>query len=787
MALILPSLVRPTRTERNHLNNVKNKTGAERALLSGQVLNKPLSEKTILIVGLGLIGGSVARGLKSANPKQRILATDLDLERLIQAESDGVVDASGDLTSLCPQADIIVIALPTLGINTILPLIADSVNSSAVITDVASVKSHLMLAVNEQSEDFQRRFVPGHPIAGSEKTGYQASSIDLFQRRNVILTPQLETDTSAIAAINDLWRALGANVLGMSLARHDEVLAATSHLPHLLAFAIVDVLVKQERSEDIFRYAAGGFADFSRLASSDARMWSDIFVANADATIDVLEDYIAELVELKGLLKARDHEQMMKVFTRAKRSRDNFVSKYFKPSSQQTMSTDQLIFTVTPGGQINGKIRVPGDKSISHRSIIFGAIAEGVTRVSGFLEGEDALNTVAAFREMGVTITGPENGELTIFGVGKHGLKAPRTALNMGNSGTAMRLLAGLLAAQSFDSELGGDESLSQRPMNRVARPLAMMGANIETDENGTPPLRVTGSRLKGIEYHMPMASAQVKSCLLLAGLYAEGITKIIEPAPCRDHTERMLKGFGYPSLEVLPANSMDSGSITLEGGHDLRATDIDVPADISSAAFFLVAAAITPGSSLMLEHVGTNPTRIGIINLLLQMGANIEFHNERLVGGESVADLSVEYRPLHGIVIPQEQIPLAIDEFPALFIAAACAEGETILHGAEELRVKESDRIEAMASGLAILGIETETFADGIRIEGGQIGGGAIDSHGDHRIAMAFTVAALRASEPITVINCANVATSFPGFVELAQSVGIQVSALGGGSGNSP
>ena len=433
------------------------------------------------------------------------------------------------------------------------------------------------------------------------------------------------------------------------------------------------------------------------------------------------------------------------------------------------MESESLSLEVTPGGKVSGEIRVPGDKSISHRSIIFAALADGVTRISGFLEGEDALNTVAAFREMGVTIVGPEDGELTVYGVGINGLQAPRKPLYMGNSGTAMRLLAGLLAAQNFNSELTGDESLSKRPMNRVAEPLRTMGAKIDTGSGGTPPLQITGSALHGIDYQMQIASAQVKSCLLLAGLYASGETRVTEPAPCRDHTERMLGGFGYPVAR-------EGSAVSLSGGGKLQASSIDIPADISSAAFFLVAASITPGARLRLEHVGINPTRVGIINLLRLMGARIDIENERDVGGEPVADLAVEHAPLTGIEIPTEEIPLAIDEVPVLFVAAACAEGETLLRGAEELRVKESDRIDAMAKGLGSLGITLETYPDGIRIEGGQLQGGEVDSFGDHRIAMAFVIAGLRASGPIKIKDCANVATSFPGFVQLASKVGIPV-----------
>jgi len=427
-------------------------------------------------------------------------------------------------------------------------------------------------------------------------------------------------------------------------------------------------------------------------------------------------------------------------------------------------------FLAQPGGTVNGTVRVPGDKSISHRSIMFGAIADGTTTVEGFLEGEDALSTLKAFQAMGVEIEGPDAGRVTIHGVGRDGLQAPAGELYMGNSGTSMRLLAGLLAGQPFDVTMTGDVSLSKRPMERVAAPLREMGAVVETAEGGRPPLTLRGGQqLKAIDYVLPMASAQVKSCVLLAGMYAEGETRTTEPAPTRDHSERMLKGFGYPV-------AVNGATATLSGGHRLKAVHIDVPADISSAAFFMVAASIAPGADLTLQHVGINPTRVGVINILREMGGDITLSNEREVGGEPVADIRVRYAPLKGIDIPEEQVPLAIDEFPVLFVAAACAEGRTVLRGAEELRVKESDRIQVMADGLVSLGVNAQATPDGIIIDGGPIGGGRVNSHHDHRIAMSFSVAALRASDTIHIEDCDNVATSFPNFVELATQVGMRI-----------
>jgi 3-phosphoshikimate 1-carboxyvinyltransferase len=437
------------------------------------------------------------------------------------------------------------------------------------------------------------------------------------------------------------------------------------------------------------------------------------------------------------------------------------------------MSSHSIAFKTQPGRALAGDIRVPGDKSMSHRSIMLGALANGVTEVSGFLEGEDALATLNCFRSMGVEIDGPHQGRVTINGVGLHGLKPPAGDIYLGNSGTSIRLISGLMAGQSFDVTMTGDASLSKRPMNRVAIPLREMGAVVETEEGGRPPLTVRGGNtLKGISYVMPMASAQVKSCLLLAGLYAEGETQVTEPAPTRDHTERMLRGFGY-DVQV------DGSTVTLQGGGQLTATSIDVPSDISSAAFYMVAASIMPGSDLTLRHVGINPTRIGIINILRLMGASIEVFNEREVGGEPVADIRVKYAQLKGINIPEDQVPLAIDEFPVLFIAAACAEGQTVLTGAEELRVKESDRIQVMADGLIALGVDAQTTEDGIVINPGPMSGGEIWSHGDHRIAMSFSVASLRASGSIHIHGAEHVATSFPGFVDLANSVGFNLQVL--------
>lgn len=438
--------------------------------------------------------------------------------------------------------------------------------------------------------------------------------------------------------------------------------------------------------------------------------------------------------------------------------------------------------TVQAGGSINGEVRVPGDKSISHRCVMLGSLAEGVTEVTGFLNGADVLATRRAFASMGVRIERTSEGALHIHGVGLQGLTPPKQALDLGNSGTAMRLMMGLLSAQNFGSVLIGDESLSVRPMNRVADPLRDMGAKIAT-QNGRAPLEISPAKsLTGLRYQLPVASAQVKSAILLAGLYASGQTQVIEPAVTRDHTERMLTGFGY---EVSQLDNV----ISVHGGGQLTAMSIEVPADISSAAFFIVAALIAQDSCVVLKHTGVNDTRDGVVSILKLMGANIELQNQRVIGGESVADIVVKTSDLQGVDIPHHLVPLAIDEFPAIAIAAACAQGVTRVSGAEELRVKECDRITATVNNLRAFGVVADEIEDGMVITGkgtGKSNAGVasdeifsaaiVESYDDHRIAMAASLAALRANGTVIVQNAQNVETSFPNYVELMNLVGLRV-----------
>ncbi|MCJ7592559.1 MAG: 3-phosphoshikimate 1-carboxyvinyltransferase [Woeseiaceae bacterium] len=427
-------------------------------------------------------------------------------------------------------------------------------------------------------------------------------------------------------------------------------------------------------------------------------------------------------------------------------------------------------FLVTPSKVRDASVTVPGDKSVSHRALMLGSIAEGRTEVSGFLAGEDCLATLAAMRAMGVDIQQASATEMSIEGVGLHGLRGANADLDLGNSGTAMRLMTGLLAGQGFDSVLIGDESLSGRPMGRIIKPLSSMGAKIES-RDGKPPLIIRGQdKLQAIDYELPMASAQVKSAVLLAGLYADGTTRVTEPAVTRDHTERMLGSMGVSVVT-------NSGTIAITGGQQLRGCVVSVPADLSSAAFVMLAALLAENADIQIKNVGVNPTRTGVINILQSMGADITLENTQLLGEEPVADIRVRSSKLRGGIVDPALVSLAIDEFPILFVAAAAALGKTVFSGIGELRVKESDRISAMADGMRILGISVDETPDGATVHGGRFSGGIVQSCGDHRVAMSLALAGTIASDEVIVDDVAAVDTSFPGFRDVMAAFGAEIS----------
>ncbi len=734
----------------------------------------PSKLNKFVVIGLGLIGASVAKAAREKNLAAEVIGLSRRSSTLELAMENGVIDrAEKHLNHIAPElgsGDLVLIGVPTLAVPAVLKDCHEMLPESVTLTDVASVKGSIVESARKIYGNIPHQLVPGHPIAGSEKSGVNAALSDLFEGHRVILTPTEETATHHFDRVTALWEGVGAAVSCMDVTRHDEILAATSHLPHLLAFSLVDTLAARSDYQEIIKFAAGGFRDFTRIAASDPIMWRDITLANKTAILGILDDVMSDLNALRNAVRDANEAYLLDAFNQAQEARQRHEKQLKRNKVISGQKDSEYRYHVYPGGHACAELEIPGDKSISHRSVMLGSLANGLTEVTGFLEGEDSLATLKAFRDLGVIIEGPAQGRLAIHGVGLDGLKPASEPLRLGNSGTSIRLLSGILAGQKFDSILEGDASLLKRPMERIAEPLIKMGAAVSTSESMTPPISVTGGQqLNAIDYVMPVASAQVKSCILLAGLFAKGVTRIHEPSPTRDHTERMLRGFGYKV-------QTNGQTISLEGGARLTACRVDVPGDISSAAFFMVAAAIMPESDIVMKNIGVNDTRFGIITILRQMGTRIDLSNCREMAGEPVADIRVRHDSLVGIDVPMEQVPLAIDEFPAIFIAASCATGVTRVTGASELRVKESDRISAMSDGLNILGIRALPTDDGIEITGGKIGSGEIDSRGDHRVAMAFIIAALRSTGPIIVNDCENIATSFPNFAQLAGVIGLDI-----------
>lgn len=728
----------------------------------------------IAIIGLGLLGASLAYALLAKrNQSVRISAFDTNQETQRIAQANGIQTVNSIDALFTHAVDILILAVPVVAMEKMLREQAEVLSKARIITDVGSVKANLLRAASCHQTLFER-FVPAHPMAGTEHSGIQAAQAHLFENQTVILTPHAHTPQHAITSVVALWRSVGTRVQYMDATIHDKVLAYASHLPHILSFNFMHCVAESDDRHDIFHYGASGFRDFTRIAASDTTMWSNIVTSNKSNILAALDTQLASLQQMRMLIERNDSEALAKRFTYARHARHLFSSVYTMKTNTQYKDA---LYAHQSSQPLNGCISIPGDKSMSHRAVMLGALAQGTTRVQGSLMGEDNIRTQDAFRAMGVTIENHEQS-LVIHGVGKNGLCAPAQTLYMGNSGTAIRLLSGLLAAQSFASTLSGDESLNARPMKRIIEPLTQMGARIASDNN-TPPLHIEPSKINAIEYHLPVASAQVKSAILLAGLYADSATTVHETAISRDHTERMLRTFGAQITTDVQGSTRISH---LQPNTTLQGCNIQIPGDFSSAAFFIVAALIQPESDLYLQSIGMNDTRIGALHILKSMGADITLENKRTYGEEPVADVRVRHSHLRAIDITAEQVPLAIDEFPIIFIAAALATGTTTLCGAQELRVKESDRLVAMAEGLSRLGVAVELLEEGMKITGQEyFEGGEVDSMHDHRIAMSFAIASLRSRNSITILNAHNIVTSFPQFVSLANSVGCDIQTLQG------
>lgn len=710
------------------------------------------------IAGVGLIGGSLALAARRAGLAGEVVGLGRGSANLEVALARGILDRAGTDPGILAGCDLVLLATPVGAIVTTAAAIAPHLPDGAILTDAGSVKDAIVAAATAAA-GARLRFVGGHPIAGTEAQGAAAADPDLFRGARCVLTPVSETDAEALSLVRRLWESVGMDVVEMSPRAHDDVLALTSHVPHVIAFALAHLAGETAAGAgDALAFAGPSFRSATRVAASSTEMWRDILVANAPAVGRVLDRVVERLGRISAQASS-DPDALHHTLdeARAARMRLDGPGREARPDRQDPGGTVRIGAATGP---LLGEVRVPGDKSIAHRAILLGAVAHGVTVVRGVGGGQDNASTIRVMRALGVPIE--RRGEtVRITGRGFEGLAAPDGVLDCGNSGTTMRLLCGLLAARPFEATLDGDESLRRRPMGRVTAPLSTMGATFES-ESGRPPVRVRGASLRPGRFVLDVASAQVKTALLLAGLQSEGETAVREPAASRDHTERILPAFGG-------AIERRSGlEVAVRGPQRLHAAEIDVPGDPSAATFWLVVGSIVPGSRVVVRRVGVNPTRTGAIDVLRAMGARIEVVPGDPVGEEPVADLVVSAGPLRGVDVSGETMLRAIDEFPVLAVAAACALGETCFRDAAELRVKESDRIAAMARGLATLGADVEERADGLVVRGPAIlGGGVVESHGDHRIAMAFAVAALVAAAAVEIRGADAIAVSDPGFLD--------------------
>ncbi len=656
---------------------------------------------SIGIVGLGLIGGSFAKALKQAKSVKTVYGFDLRQHEMQTGVRMGVIDhACGDLKELAQKSRVIVLSVPVKAIEPVLSEMAGELKSHHVLTDMGSVKGAVVEAVSRVFSGPFPGFVPGHPIAGSEKSGVAAADAGLFVDHKTILTPLPETSMDALDCVARLWKAAGAQVLMMSAGHHDEVLAATSHLPHLIAFSLVDTLAGADDNKDIFRYAAGGFRDFTRIAASDPVMWHDIYLSNQRAVLKMIDRFSVDLAKLREAIAQGEGEQLLGVFTRAKAAREHFGRMLAGQGYHQGQDKPvAMAIRIRKAKRIGGDIRVCSDKSIAHRAVVLGALAEGSTHIEGFLESEAALASVQAFRDMGVVIEGPDRGRMVIHGVGFDGLHAPPGPLYVGHSATSMRLLSGVMAGQRFASEIVGDATIQQFSMAKIADGLRLMGASIEVGDNGKPPVVLYGkTALQACLHQLDEPSSQLKSGLLFAGLFAEGETEIVEQQLTRDHSERMLEGFGYPIQR-------SSGHIRIPGRQTLKATQLDIPGDISLATFFIVIASLVQSSDLTLRHLGLNPFRLKAYEVLRKMGADVIVLREYRVCAEPVADLRIRSAPLQGFNLLAIDFYRMRDEMAALIVAALFAESPSTLRDCQQLGDVERQTILRLFEHLAWLG----------------------------------------------------------------------------------
>lgn len=729
------------------------------------------STARVLVIGLGLIGGSFARAARRLPRVEQVVGFDLNREECELGVALEVIDSiAEDLEAEVRVADLVMLAVPVKAIERVLMQIAPWLKPNALVSDVGSTKVNVLEAAQRIWSEIPAGFIPGHPIAGAEKSGVAASDANLFVQRKVILTPIPSTPEEARLTLARLWQAMGAEVLQMEPKRHDEVLAATSHLPHLLAFSLADTLAAEAENTDIFRYAAGGFRDFTRIAASDPTMWHDVCFANKTPILAQIDRFTAGLEQLRSAIEGEDSQRLTGIFTRARASREHFSRILERAGYLQASSTPETL-VVQPANELSGRLRVPGDRSISHRAIMLAALAEGVSDIEGFVESEDSLATIQIFRDLGVVIEGPHQGRVRVYGVGLHGLQQPAGALYFGNAATSMRMLLGLLAAQAFDTELCGSATLMQQDFAELLEPLQRMGARFELNELGVPTRVLGGVSLKSIEYAPGFASAQVKAALLLASMSAGVELNLYESNTTRDHTERLLEGFGVKLVR-------EGRSLRLGPQARLRGHSIQIPADLSLASAFILAGALVPKAELLIEHTGVNPTRQQLLRILMRMGCQIELDKQCTSNGEPIADIRVlSSNGLKGVECASTELAGLGDDLPLLLVAMAGASGASELMGIDRLPEKLRSLLQDVADQLQYLGVRIEAHQGGLKIIPAQITGSVEVDAREHSVsALALMIAGVISKEGLRIRGSRALSSVFPEYVEQARRVGIRL-----------
>ncbi|QLF94938.1 prephenate dehydrogenase/arogenate dehydrogenase family protein [Pseudomonas sp. ABC1] len=717
-----------------------------------------------MVIGLGLIGGSFAKGLRASGLCEAVIGFDLDPQSRRLAVELGVVDRCAEtLEEACREADLIQLAVPILAMERLLRTLAGMKLDlqRIVLTDVGSAKGSVVRCAVEAFGCNLPRFVPGHPIAGSEQSGVSAAKPALFRRHKVILTPQPDTDPEALALVDRAWRVLGADVEHMAVEHHDEVLAATSHLPHLLAFGLVDSLARRHENLEIFRYAAGGFRDFTRIAGSDPVMWHDIFLANRKSVLATLDEFQADLDQLRQAMVDGDGHHLLGVFTRARAAREHFGKILAGRAYAEDEYADSPNLRVERGAPLVGEASVPGDRLIALWAIVLAALAEGRSEISGFRASEDSLATIQAFRDMGVVIEGPQQGRLLVHGAGLNGLQAPPGPLYLGGSLRAMRMFTGLLAAQPFDCMLTGDAQLSREPMAAVVGPLVAMGASIALHE-GHAPVRICGRQVLQANDEQP--SCEASSALLLAGLYAPGVTYL--------HTSSSLEagllgGFGWPVR-------LDGNEVALPGGYQLAATTVAVPGDAMMALALVLAATLSRGSEVTLESVAVTPAFERGLSILESMGADVCLLRQVDRVGVPTASFRVRSASLQAVEIAVDAASL----LPFLLIAAVCATGESHFHGFDALLEQDRQRVEQLLGSLGELGVSAAIDKGALTLSGGALVGGSVSAHHDPSLAMALCAAGLVVDGGLEIRESP---TSLRDFIAFAERFGMRINTEAG------